>query len=301
MPPRPTGAGSATPSGLAVLGGFVRLLRPGNAAMAALGAATGAVLVVLTGTPTNMTWLAILAPPLLIAAFGNVLNDITDLEIDRVAHPQRPLPSGTVTRPAAILLAAALLALGFFLAVPAGWKAVAFAAVNAALLGLYEWRLKSSGLPGNLLVGALVGSTFLYGGVAVLGAVPLDGMLWLLAGMAATSNAARELLKDSQDRDADQGHRRTFALRHGAGKTALLALALVNLAVLASTIAFVWQPAQWWPWWLAGLALADVLFLLGACLAWLDVGTAQRTLKVAMLVALLAFLLGASIGPGPSW
>lgn len=272
--------------------GILGLLRPGNAAMAALGGATGYVLVGGAG-PTALAAAAL--PPLLVAGFGNVLNDVADADLDRQAHPDRPLPSGTVSRRTALVLAGILLVAGLAVATLGGWKALALACANAALLGLYEWRWKARGLPGNAVVAFLVGSTFLYGGLAALGGVPLVPMLWLLAGMAVLSNLARELLKDIEDREADAGHRATFPLRHGAGKAALLAFLAVNVAVLASVFAFLHAPASWWRPWLALLALADVAFLVGACLAWLDVGVAQRTLKGAMLVALLAFLLGAGL------
>jgi len=69
---------------------LIKIVRPGNALM------TGAA--VLLGS-----WLARSAAPLvslflLVAAamsavgFGNVINDIVDIETDRVSHPDRPLP-----------------------------------------------------------------------------------------------------------------------------------------------------------------------------------------------------------------
>lgn len=278
------------------LGSYLQLLRPGNAAMAAVGGITGYVLV--GGGANPALAVAATLPPFLVAGFGNVYNDIQDADLDRVAHPRRPLPSGAVTRRAALGLAMCLAAAGIVLAAAGGWAALAFATANALLLVAYECRLKAAGITGNALVGLLVASTFLYGGVVAAGRVPVQAMLWLLAGMAGLSSLARELLKDIEDRHADAGHRTSFPLRHGAPKAAILAFLLVNAAVLASIYAFLRAPHWWWTPWLPLLALADVLFVVGACLAWLDVGLAQRTLKAAMLVALVAFLAGAGLGAG---
>ena len=80
--------------------GLVALTRPGNAAMAALGGATGYVLA--GGPPTPLLWAAALVPPALVAAFGNVYNDVRDAALDAAAHPERPLPRGVVQRRTAI-------------------------------------------------------------------------------------------------------------------------------------------------------------------------------------------------------
>jgi geranylgeranylglycerol-phosphate geranylgeranyltransferase len=274
---------------------YIQLMRPGNALLAAAGGATG---LAIAGGPLRDVDLLLAAtlPPLLIAAYGNVVNDLRDLELDRAAHPARPLPSGRVRRLEAWLLAGLLLLTGLAWTQAGGFAALALAFLNALLLGVYEARLKAAGLSGNVLVGILVGSTFLYGGIVATGGLPRVPMLALLAGVATLANVARELLKDVEDLDADRGHRRTFPLRFGAGPARLLALAVLNGAVLATLAAFVHPPAGWWMPWLIVLALADALFLVGGCWAWVDVGTAQRLLKLAMLVALGAFLSGPALG-----
>lgn len=289
-PGSPGPVDARAPTGGGRLLGYVELLRPGNAAMAAAGGAAGFILADGAG-PADL-WLAATLPPFLIAAFGNVVNDLRDMQLDRAAHPRRPLPSGRVRRREAWLLAALLLLGGLAWTQDAGFGAFALAGLNALLLGVYEARLKAAGLPGNVLVGLLVGSTFLYGGLVATGGLPTGRMLLLLACLATLTTVARELLKDVEDLDADRGHRATFPLRFGPGLTRLLALGLVNAAVLATLLAFLRPPGGWWLPWLVPLGLADAVFVLGACWAWMDVGAAQRMLKLAMAIALAAFLAG---------
>lgn len=292
------GAARATrpkpPSRAGRLQAYLQLIRPGNAIMAAAGGATG---LILAGGSTRLDLvLAATIPPLLLSGFGNVVNDLRDLELDRAAHPTRPFPSGRVRRAEGWALAALLLFTGLAWTEAGGFPAFALAGFNALLLGIYETRLKATGLPGNALVALLVGSTFLYGGVVATGLIPRAPMLLLLAGMATLTNLAREILKDVEDLAGDRGHRHTFPMRFGPGPARLLALALVNAALLASVLAFVRHPSDWWTPWLIVLALADAVFLIGACWAWVDVGTAQRLLKLAMLIALGAFLAGSTAG-----
>lgn len=269
------------------------MMRPGNCAMSAVGVLVGMVVVLPAGGVQLATWVGAPLAAFLVAGFGNVLNDLRDQRIDQSAHPERALPSGRVPRGAAVAFASLLVAFGLWEAwVAAGWPTLAFAAANALGLVLYETALKRLGLPGNALVGLLVASTFAFGAVAS-GAPPTRwGLLWLLMAMAFLANVAREILKDVEDMPADSGHRATLPLRAGAGVARLLAFFLVNLAVLLSVLAFLRSPAGWSGLWLAVLAGADLLFVLGSSLSWMDVAQAQRVLKLAMLAALAAFLAG---------
>lgn len=276
---------------------IVNLLRPGNLVMTALAVATGAFIV--DPEPAAQQFWLTVAASICIAAFGNLLNDLLDVELDKTAHPERALPGGLVKQSTVRLVAVALLLGGLVLAAVAHWSLLLFAILNAGILVLYEGRWKAAGLPGNLLVAWLVASAFLFGGVAVASGLPSHGMLWLLAAMAALTTAAREILKDIEDLEADRAHRRTFPLRVGTAPARVLAFLLVQAAVLLSLVAFLQGP-DWSRWWLVGLGLADAAFIVAVCLAWLDVNVAQRGVKAAMLLALLSFLFGALV-PASTW
>ncbi len=270
----------------------IQMMRPGNGLMAALGALVG-MAVVRTGPLPTPTWVAAPFAAFLVAGFGNVWNDVHDVEVDRRAHPERPLPSGRMKIRDAKAFAGLLLAFGLFEAfVAGGLVTLAFAVANALLLALYEARLKARGLSGNALVAFLVASTFAFGAAATQEPPRAWGVLWLLITMAFLANLARELLKDLEDAAADRGRRRTFPLQTGAGPTRILAFFLVNGAVGLSVRAFLHPPEGWWPWWLGVLAAADLLFVAASCLAWMRLSLAQRLLKAAMALALAAFFAG---------
>ena len=61
-------------------------------------------------------WIAALSAAAVMAG-GNALNDLWDLESDRVNHPHRPLPSGRLTPRAAGVECIALFSLGLGLSV----------------------------------------------------------------------------------------------------------------------------------------------------------------------------------------
>jgi geranylgeranylglycerol-phosphate geranylgeranyltransferase len=274
----------------------LRMLRPGNALMAAVGTLTGMVLA--PGGPLPIhTWLAAPAAAFLLSAWGNIRNDLADVEVDRVAHPHRPLPAGRFKPAHAQALAAILLAAALACAyVAAGWPTLLFAAVNAALLAGYEWRLKAQGLPGNLTIALLVSSTFLFGALATRTSPLGWGHVALLSAMALMANMAREVLKDTEDMAGDRGHRATYPLEAGAGQAIALAAYQIVSAVLLSSLAFAFEPFGWWRPWLLVLLGADALFLLAAARSFRAPGPSQRLLKLAMAVALAAFLAGPLLG-----
>lgn len=308
---------------------LLHLARPGNCLMAAAGVLTGALLVAGVGAlgiatstdapaPHGSLLLARLvlamACAALLTAFGNALNDLRDAAVDAVAHPERPLPSGRLKPRQANLFAGWCAGLALACAYAAGAAVLAaFAAAVALTLVLYELRLKAMAGAGNVAVALLTALTFLFGAAFVrlqdgLATKPTGpGPAWqhpvlVLAGMAFLVNLARELAKDAQDASGDRGHRRTVPLVLGVPRTMLVATCFAYAAVVASL------PAYAWLRWSAGvlhsrlalvglglLGLADVvvLFAGGVLVAQAKPATMQKALKLGMLPALAAFVLGA--------
>ncbi len=277
----------------------IRMMRPGNAVMSAIGVAVGILLAADAPDVALVTWLGAPLAAFLIAAFGNVLNDITDRDLDKAAHPERPLPSGDITVRDASSFAALLLVFGLFEAwVAGGAMLLLFATGVAALLALYEKRLKAAPLVGNVVVGVLVGATVVFGALAAVhagAAERVPAAAWVLAAMAALTNVARELWKDLEDAAADAGHRRTFAVIAAPGAVHAVAVAAVLIAVAGTAFPGLrddWPRGASWLLW-----AADVVFLAAIGLGVPAPGRGQRVLKAAMLLALLAFLLGALLPP----
>jgi 4-hydroxybenzoate polyprenyltransferase len=87
-------------------------------------------------------WLPLVGAGVSIYAAGMILNDVFDLEIDRVERPGRPLPSGRVSRRLAATFGAGLLVLGPALAALAGMTSLMVALVLAACVLGYDGGLK---------------------------------------------------------------------------------------------------------------------------------------------------------------
>lgn len=255
------------------------LARWPNALLAAFGVAVGAWWAHgAVGAP--VLWAAVAA--IAITAAANAWNDVADVAIDRLAHPERPLPSGALTPDAAVRFAwgAAIVA------VPASYAATPpLAAITVGALAIargYSPHIKRAGLAGNLAVALLASLPFLYGAWAV--GRPAAGAL--LVGIAAPLHLAREIAKDLDDADADAGTRRTVPLRHGApvARVAVTLSAGLFLAALAA-------PAAEAPSFGLALIPAAALCLAGAGAAMRGRRGSPRLFKAAMVCAMLAVLV----------
>lgn len=128
-------------------------------------------------------WVPLVLASVCTYAGGVVLNDVFDLDVDRVERPNRPIPSGKVGRGTAAALGSALLLVGLALAVVSatrhGW--VVETALIACLLS-YDAGVKRTVL-GPEFMGACRGLNLLLG---MSQSTQLGGPVgWLAAGSYA--------------------------------------------------------------------------------------------------------------------
>jgi geranylgeranylglycerol-phosphate geranylgeranyltransferase len=277
--------------------GLVAVMRPVNSLVAGLGALLGYIIATGTLQPFSLILVPIVFS---ITAAGNVFNDLSDLEIDRMNRPGRPLPSGRVSPEAAGILATVLFISGLFLSSLAGLPCVVIAVANSLLLIVYARTLKRRVLLGNVAVSYLSASIYPFG--AALAGIPAMGRTLPLAGITFLAMLSRELLKDAEDVPGDSAAgARTVAVVHGVKKTAILAYACAVGGIAVSLLPLV----PWWgPAYLAGIGAADVVILLGAARALrcrtpdcVKNSRATGILKGGMYLA-IAVITGAALASG---
>jgi geranylgeranylglycerol-phosphate geranylgeranyltransferase len=269
---------------------YLQLIRPGNVIIA-----TGAVLVGALSSgrgPGEPVWLACLVAGL-ITAGGNVINDVYDLEIDRINKPSRTLPSGRADRRPAAILGATLLLCGVIISPALGWRGFLIALAVALLLVAYSARLKGTILWGNLAVSAAAGLAFVYGGIAARRVAPA----LIPAGFAFLFHLGREILKDAQDVAGDRAEgARTLPAAAGVGEALGWAGLFFILLIAASPVPFL---AGWYSLvYLIMVALAVDLPLIWVMISWRrdrSPGHLDRlslVLKLIMCAGLAAILAG---------
>lgn len=201
---------------------WLRLLRPPNLVTAAADVVAGFAV---AGLP-DWGRLALLAPAgVLLYAGGVALNDVCDAELDAVERPERPIPSGRITRRRAAALAFGCLAAGVALALAASPTSGMVAAALAACIVLYDAWAKGRPVAGPAVMASCRGLNLLLG----LSASPiLLQQRWAVAVVPTLYIAAVTVVSLGEV----QGARRTPAV----AALALLGASIAGLPCLASAL-----------------------------------------------------------------
>ena len=153
------------PQGTPGWGPWLRLFRlpnlltvPGDSLAGFIIAAAGHI-----DRPMLFPMLAAAAASFCLYLFGLAVNDIVDVEADRVERPDRPLPSGQITVPQAKMAAVAAVLTGLNVALVAGAAALYVAGALAVLILAYNVALKGIPVAGACAMGLCRGLSVLLG------------------------------------------------------------------------------------------------------------------------------------------
>ncbi|MDD5148178.1 MAG: geranylgeranylglycerol-phosphate geranylgeranyltransferase [Candidatus ainarchaeum sp.] len=270
---------------------LLELVRPLNCIMAAFGVLIGFVIAASTGQ-VFVSWqmLAIaMAVAFIVCGAGQAINDVFDSEIDRKLRPKKPIPSEKISRKSALIYSLVLFAIGNCLALWLPLQSLLISLAFTAILIIYSAKLQKAKFIGNWVVALGTAFTLVFG-ASLAGKY---GIVLVLAGSALLANAAREIIKDTQDMGADRGVKVSLPM---LVEMHILRLLVLVLYIVAFALAI-----------LAGLVLgfgnffypmiitiAMLAFLYSAKLFFDGrLEAAQKYSKIGMLVALIGFFLGA--------
>lgn len=181
---------------------ILKLTRFINCLMAMVGVYIGAFM---TWThPAYYNPLVAALAAFFVCAAGNVLNDLADIEIDRINRPDRVLVKGTITISHARWLTVIFSLLAVILALAVNTAVLIVVLVALGLLVVYNFRLKKVPLLGNIIIAMLSALTFLTGGWAInhQWVLQLPGPL-IPAVFAFFFHLVREIVKDVEDIEGD--------------------------------------------------------------------------------------------------
>ena len=266
---------------------YLQLFRLGNAVMGVLGVLIASFMAVGTGLPDH--WRNIIVSAVVVFMFiggGNALNDYIDRDIDRTAHPERPVPSGRLRPEQARNAGISMLALSVVASLlTLDLVCIAIVAVAAVLMISYEMFLKQRGFVGNLTIAVLTGMVFLLGS-ALVGDVMAN---MVVALMACLVSIGREIAKDIEDMNSDEG-RKTLPMSIGVRASACIACVFFILGPVLSILPMI---SGTYGILYYAVILADAMFLASAASVFRDPHKAEKTAKIGMMLGLVAFLLGA--------
>ncbi len=262
---------------------YVKLVRPVNGVMSMIAVWIGTIIAGASFVPALPTLMGMISV-FVISGGGMGINDYFDVEIDKVNKPHRPIPSGKISKRAALVFSTVLILIGLGLAYMINVEALITAFAASALLIGYAARMKKTLLMGNLVVSGLVGLTFLYGGMIYSGFLALLP----LALLAFLANTGREIYKTIDDAIGDQKYNvNSIAIKLGVIHTRLLGNIFLTLAVILSFVPYLFGILG--QVYLFFVVIADAAFI-AACITPMKYGS--KLIKVAMFIALIAFFAG---------
>ncbi|HVP23467.1 MAG TPA: UbiA family prenyltransferase [Conexivisphaerales archaeon] len=173
----------------------------------------------------------------LISGAAMISNDYFDYEVDKVNHPERPFPSGRITKSELMVTEAAFSLAGLVAAGILGLVVLAAAAALWVVGFLYNWRYKEAGLLGNTMVSVSVASTFVIGGMASAG--PVNGLVWTFGCLAFMFDLAEEIAGGAMDVIGDaQRNVRSLARTHGRTQAFRVSTFLYILVIVGTLTPF---------------------------------------------------------------
>ncbi len=171
-------------------------------------------------------------------AAGNVINDIYDIEIDKINKPGRVLPSGSLSVSTAKIIYVVGLLISIALSFLNGMVSLIFVCAVNTVLFLYSADLKKRILLSNITVALLTASALIYGGLI---AGNIGGAI-IPAAFAFLINLIREIVKDMEDAkgDSEKGVL-TLPNRFGFAATKKIIYIITFILILATFYPFLFK------------------------------------------------------------
>jgi geranylgeranylglycerol-phosphate geranylgeranyltransferase len=279
----------------------IELSRPKNIILAMITVPLGAYLASPNLSPNLFGLVALQTTSVaFFMAAGNTFNDISDISIDKAVKSDKPLPSERISVNSATriaygfsLLSLISMLIGAYLLKEDRIYVAVIWLLAAMLIYTYDMgpQTKRMGLVGNIAISLMVGAVILYG-AASIGKLFIP-LVFYAAGVAFFANLAREIIKDCEDMESDEG-RNTLPMRIGLEKSRMLSYLLILSALVVLFI----------PHWIGPLTPNQLLIQSPAMILLItlnapmmkgDDHSVQQRIRMGMLLGLMAFAVEVSI------
>ena len=219
--------------------GSLIIMRPINCVMGSLTVIIG-ILNTRTGIPINILLINLVLGIItyyFIAGSGMIINDIYDIEIDKINRPDRPIPSGAVSLKQAKILFILTFGIGVMISI-IHYLIFDLSGLNvilAVFFGLIGWLYaawgKKQGFIGNIIVGISFSIGLIYG--AVLNTLIIPAYIYYFFLTAFFLLLSREIVKGCEDIEGDKEEGvKTLAIKLGTKKAIRFSLLFEVLAII---------------------------------------------------------------------
>lgn len=263
---------------------IVKSIRIGNCVIAAIGVFTGAAIGFGEIIMGPLIFAAMFAS-FLITAAGNLINDFFDYEVD--AKKGKAIIEEKQRKPM-FNLSLLLFSAGILISAFINTHAIAIAGIVSFLLIVYSSLFQGKKYIGNWIVAFGTAMTLIYGASISQN----YEIIIFLATSAFFANASREIIKDTEDQEADKGIKKTLPMLINKRQILILIIFFYSIAFLIALVPWITNLIKG-AYYLPILFIAGAMFFLSSKLFKANkYSKAQKFSKYGMLLSLIAFLGG---------
>lgn len=272
--------------------GIIQIIRPINCLITFFVIIVGSFICSNESLLTFKVFFAALAG-LFVTAAGNTINDIADVEIDKINRPQRPLPGKKLSIRTAKILYGFLIVSSLVLSLLINYLAFLIILLSNMLLYLYSVTIKRLAFFKNITVSFLTGYTFVFAGM-VVGNVKLA---LIPAGFAFLISLIREIVKDMEDIEGDKiANSKTLPIVYGFTVSKKLVLLISLILFLLTLVPFVFNIYKI-EFFIIMMAVVNPIIFYSAKLLYEDssiknINKVSKLLKLSMVIGLISIYLG---------
>ena len=169
-----------------------------------------------------------------ISSYSMIINDIYDIEIDKVNQPERPLAKQIISINSALSLSLILLLIGLTSSLLISYYNIIITAIFSILSWFYNIWGKKQGIIGNSIVASSMSIPFIFGGV-ITGNISL--LVWSISLIAFLSGMGREIIKTIADIEGDKIKGiKSVSIKFGSRNAMLIACGFILISIIISFI-----------------------------------------------------------------
>ena len=231
-----------------------------------------------------------------ISSHSMIINDIYDIEIDKVNQPERPLAKQIISINSALSLSLILLLIGLTSSLIISYSNIIITAIFSFLSWFYNIWGKKQGIIGNSIVASSMSIPFIFGGV-ITGNISL--LVWSISLIAFLSGMGREIIKTIADVEGDKIKGiKSVSIQFGPRNAMLVACGFIIISILISFIPVYLNLIQ--IYYIPLLILTDLIliysvFLLSKNYSKSESLKVKKYILYAMLFGLITFLANSMI------
>lgn len=225
-----------------------------------------------------------------ITAGSMTFNDYFDWKIDKINHPERPIPRGIIKPQEMLYFTITLFIIGAAISYLINLLCFGIIVLSIIILIIYEKYSKNIGISGNITVAFVSAISFTFGGASV--GNPYSSLI--LSLIAFLIMVSREIIMDIRDSEGDKLFRKTLPMQMGKKPALYVATFFLLVAVVLSPIPYFLYILN--EWYLIVIIPVNIITLYAIFYSHLDIKNVDKTaslIRIALAIGLIAFIAGA--------